>query len=190
MIKINRPNCPYPKALIMKNGAKYRENKSALKEANHGKCMYCESKISHTQHGDIEHIKPKSKFPELEFDWDNLGYACATCNNFKRDKFNEIEPYINPYKEDPEKHISSAGALMKDETKRGVNTIRDIGLNRPHLLEKRGELINEMERVLNVVNDSLIKSEIINIFKEKTGNDKEYSLCVKNFLQACETIHQ
>lgn len=41
------------------------------------KCMKCgyEDKSNH-----IDHIKPKSKFPELKFDFDNLQVLCKLCN--------------------------------------------------------------------------------------------------------------
>lgn len=45
--------------------------KELLKETNE-KCAYCESKIPHIDHGDIEHIMPKSKEPEKTFLWENL----------------------------------------------------------------------------------------------------------------------
>lgn len=37
------------------------EIKSAIRAETLNKCAYCESKISHIDHGDIEHIIPKSK---------------------------------------------------------------------------------------------------------------------------------
>ena len=42
--------------------------KSAVSRDSRGKCIYCESKVQHVTHGDIEHIRPKSKFPELTFE--------------------------------------------------------------------------------------------------------------------------
>ena len=36
--------------------------KDALREAQHGKCAFCESKISHIAHGDVEHFRPKAGY--------------------------------------------------------------------------------------------------------------------------------
>ncbi len=48
-----------------------------------GVCNYCEQ----NEAGDIEHIYPKSFFPEHAFVWDNYLLACKTCNSgFKLDK--------------------------------------------------------------------------------------------------------
>lgn len=47
-------------------------------------CYYCER----DRHRDIDHIYPKSLWPELAFDWENYAYACAICNqDAKRAKF-------------------------------------------------------------------------------------------------------
>ena len=76
--------------------------------------MYCESKITHIDFGDVEHIKPKSpsKFPELEFEWENLGIACGKCNLAKHDKYFVETPFIDPYLEEPSDHLAAVGTLL------------------------------------------------------------------------------
>ena len=110
MIKISRPVCPYPTALENKK-YNHPKNKQALKEANSDKCMYCESKISHNGFAHIEHFRPKAqdKHPDLEFIWDNLGYACEKCNNEKSNKFHNDLPYIDPYQEIPSEFFIAYG---------------------------------------------------------------------------------
>lgn len=54
------------------------------------KCAYCDdldkysggSKMYH-----VEHFAPKEKFPELQFTYDNLLYACPYCNISKSNKW-------------------------------------------------------------------------------------------------------
>ncbi len=68
----------------------------------HGKCAYCESRICHDQHGDIEHFRPKGAVTDadgkpikvtingtpqdhpgyywLAYNWKNLLPACQLCN--------------------------------------------------------------------------------------------------------------
>jgi uncharacterized protein (TIGR02646 family) len=137
MRKIKRPSCPNPAAL--KKSYKNRDNRKALINAFSGKCMYCESNFAHISYGDVEHIKPKSKYPELKFQWDNLGISCTICNNNKSDKFSDNTPYINPYDEDPEDHVTAFGAVIyhKCGSERGELTIKDIELNRAGLVENR-----------------------------------------------------
>jgi hypothetical protein len=47
-------------------------------------CMYCEV----NEGTDIEHVRPKSDFPEVAFAWDNYLLACPVCNSrFKQDRY-------------------------------------------------------------------------------------------------------
>ncbi|HYH68436.1 MAG TPA: hypothetical protein VD866_27330 [Urbifossiella sp.] len=75
--------------------------KEALRVAQHDKCAFCECKISHTQHGDVEHYRPKAAVRQkagepltrpgyywLAYEWDNLFLACQLCNQvFKENLF-------------------------------------------------------------------------------------------------------
>jgi uncharacterized protein (TIGR02646 family) len=75
--------------------------KNALREAQHHKCAFCESSISHIAYGDVEHYRPKKGYLQdeedelhrpgyywLAYEWDNLFYCCQLCNQrFKRNLF-------------------------------------------------------------------------------------------------------
>jgi len=114
MVKINRPTCPNPTSLSNGN-YKHPTNKYALISASHGKCMYCESKVTHVYYGDVEHIQPKAIFPHLEFVWENLGFVCAKCNGIKQDKYDTKIPFINPYTEEPSAHLLALGTLIRQK---------------------------------------------------------------------------
>ena len=191
MRKINKPNCPNPSALS--SDYKHPENKDALINASHSKCMYCESKITHVYFGDIEHIKPKIKYPNLKFEWSNLGFVCAKCNNAKSDQYNETTPYINPYEEDPNNFVFAFGALLKNKqgSERGELTIADITLNRPDLIEKRQtnlELINKAVDACMRTKNETLKNTALEAIKKECEEDKEYSLFVKILLQLHQII--
>ncbi len=52
-------------------------------------CNYCE----HNEATDIEHLYPKSHFPERTFEWENYILACGTCNtHHKSDNFAVFNP--------------------------------------------------------------------------------------------------
>lgn len=63
----------------------------------HGKCAYCESKITAIYNGDIEHFRPKGEIHEatpkkpgyfwLAAEWDNLLFACPFCNQTNTHEF-------------------------------------------------------------------------------------------------------
>lgn len=190
MIRLTRPVCPHPQALV--NGDyKHPKNKEALKNASHDKCMYCESKISHIDFAHVEHLKPKAadKFPHLEFDWDNHGYACQKCNNAKSDKFFDGCEFIDPYSENPEDHLIAFGTMLfsKQGSERGEITILEIELNRAELVEKRAIKISYIQKTI----DSCFRSKsahlrglVLNALREDAKNDKEYSFFVQALLTA------
>ena len=192
MIKLNRPPCPYPKALENKD-YKHPKNKEVLKNASHDKCMYCESKISHTYPGDVEHIKPKAadKFPELEFAWDNHGYCCWKCNNEKSDKYFDGIEFINPYDEEPENYLYAFGAFIfhKQWSERGEITVREIKLNRPELIEKRGTRISAIQKAIDAcfrTKSEYLRKLALDELKQEENIDKEYSMIIKALLNANE----
>ena len=45
--------------------------------------------------GEVDHFRPKTKFPELVYQWSNWVYACRFCN---KSKWNKWPPYgyVNP----------------------------------------------------------------------------------------------
>jgi uncharacterized protein (TIGR02646 family) len=77
------------------------EVKNALRSAQHDKCAFCESKITHISYGDVEHYRPKAGYKQrdaealrqpgyywLAYEWANLFFCCQLCNQrFKRNLF-------------------------------------------------------------------------------------------------------
>lgn len=75
--------------------------KEALIAAQHGKCCFCEAKITHISYGDVEHFRPKAGYRQrlrdplsrpgyywLAYVWSNLYLSCQLCNQrFKRNTF-------------------------------------------------------------------------------------------------------
>jgi hypothetical protein len=53
----------------------HREIKECLLKETHGKCAYCDGKLSHVTYGGVA--------PERTFDWANLTVACDICNTKK-----------------------------------------------------------------------------------------------------------
>jgi hypothetical protein len=62
--------------------------RKTLKAMFHGKCAYCESRITTIYSGDIEHFRPKGGgYYWLAADWDNLLFACPFCNQTHTHEF-------------------------------------------------------------------------------------------------------
>ncbi|CAM6715063.1 TPA: HNH endonuclease [Enterobacter kobei] len=191
MRRLTRPACPNPVAI--RTNYKHPENKLALQQCSHNKCMYCESHISHVYFGDVEHIRPKAedKFPELEFEWSNHGYCCARCNNEKRDEFDNDCPLIDPYSEDPNTHLLAFGSILrhKSGSERGALTISTIGLNRPELIERRSIRINELQNAIDAcyrTRNSTIRDNLLAALTHESDADKEFSMVAAALLAANE----
>ncbi len=67
--------------------------KAALRKAQHDKCCFCESKVTHISYGDVEHFRPKAGVKQrtgvpmekpgyywLAYEWSNLFFSCQLCN--------------------------------------------------------------------------------------------------------------
>jgi uncharacterized protein (TIGR02646 family) len=67
--------------------------KDILKKAQHDKCCFCESKVTHISYGDVEHFRPKAGARQkrgaslerpgyywLAYEWSNLFFSCQLCN--------------------------------------------------------------------------------------------------------------
>jgi uncharacterized protein (TIGR02646 family) len=137
-----------PDALV----AHYREKdvKQAIIQETYGKCAYCESKVGHTSPGDVEHILPKSRRPELIFAWENLTYACNECNRRKGDYYSNEEPLVHPYDDNPEEHLYFSGPMIFDypgDTK-GLLTRSKLELNRERLVERRKECLEFLHKMV------------------------------------------
>lgn len=189
MIKINRPDCPNPEAL--RKNYKHPQNKDCLTRASHGKCMYCESKITHVYFGDVEHIRPKDSglYPHLEFEWSNLGFVCAQCNNAKRNQYDENTPFINPYEEEPGHFLFAFGSALfhKNGSERAALTIIQLDLNRAELVERRAIRLQEIQKAIDATfrtnNINLQKSLMDELSKEKDPA-REYSMFCAALLAA------
>ncbi|MDH7463513.1 HNH endonuclease [Chitinophagaceae bacterium 26-R-25] len=173
------------------NRYNHEEIKIQLKTECNNKCMYCESPIAHVSYEHIEHIQPKAKtkFPNLTYEWANLGLACPVCNMNKGDHFDATLPLINPYVDNPEDFLIALANWIyhKPAKQRGELTTKILKLNRPELLERRLErldlirlLIDKYHNEKNLVLKKAIKDEI----EIETQKDKPYSLFSRSLYKA------
>jgi hypothetical protein len=82
----------------------------------------------------VEHISPKAVDPSRECEYDNLAYACCSCNSAKQD---EICP-INLASEAIGYHLEiRADGIADAKTEAGLQLVEICRLNRPTLVEFR-----------------------------------------------------
>lgn len=64
-------------------------------------CSFCDSyPLGVSSRKTIEHFKPKSEYPLLAYEWENLFLCCDTCQSAKREKFDD--KLLKPDREDYE----------------------------------------------------------------------------------------
>ncbi len=126
------------------------------------RCMYCLD--AHAT--DIEHFKPKAKYPLYAFKWTNWLVCCAECGRFKGSGFpmqNYRPLLIDPTVENPWTHIDfdpATGNLMarfdvakEDWSRKGVETIKVLHLDRREALASGYQ--NTYKRLATIVNSAL-----------------------------------
>lgn len=126
-----------------------------------GLCCYCESRVDSVideteddgkkKYGHIEHLKPKKKFPQNCYDWENLHLACADCNITKADKYDNKNPILDPVKDKQIENyytfeLVGIGLHFNALKERAETTEKHVNLNRSSLL------INRLEVYHNVIN--------------------------------------
>ena len=134
------------------NDTYWRRFKTDLDAAFSGLCAYCENETG----GQIDHFRPKSRWPELVYCWSNWLFACPECNHGKRDKW-PICGYVNPCAgtatDFPEIYFDfnfETGEILAENNlsparyERAQKTIDDLGLNDGHQMRKR---LNWLEMV-------------------------------------------
>jgi len=112
-----------------------------LDAAFHSKCAFCESKIPHVSPVHLEHYRPKSRFSDLMFVWQNWLIACPRCNTKKGVRFPLCEDnrpcLLDPTTDDPSEHLDFLDAQILAKTHRGEQTISLVGLDCSPLDEER-----------------------------------------------------
>ncbi len=182
----------------LKSRYRHEQIKTALVIETSGKCAYCESKIRHIAHGDIEHIVPKSKVPSKAYDWENLTLACDICNENKGnfycdDPSRTHENLIDPYADKPSDHFMFVReiVLARPDSLRGAETDDVIKISRSELLERRRERMDFLDglvRAYNLAEDRYKPLLLRNLHKKHLGRDNEYSAVANAYIIYLENI--
>ena len=138
-------------------------------------CGYCE-RIVGTSNSHIEHIKAKSKYPEMFQDYDNLMVSCmsnTSCGNYKDGKGKATFPdyyekFVNPVVENPQDYfiydLKTGEVILKENIntemmEKGRITIGVLNLNEKSLVSTR-------KSYLLALMDCLSQPEAIVCFEE------------------------
>lgn len=164
------------------------EIKTAVVADSHGKCIYCESRPLHVTPGQVEHILPKSVFPEKIVEWSNLGFVCPDCNREKSDFHDAEEPIVDPFVEDPADFLWFAGPMVFERagSARGIVTIHKLALDRAELMERRAEHLRSLQTLLNVwarLPDGSARGAVAEQIRAHADDPGEYAAATQSFLE-------
>jgi uncharacterized protein (TIGR02646 family) len=123
----------------------------AIYEVFHGKCAFCEAKMAHVSSPHIEHYRPKSRFPDKMFDWQNWLLSCGRCNDIKWAHFPDCDGtpcLLDPTADEPSIHLDFLAAHVLAKTHRGEETIKLVGLDRSPLEDERAQWLMVVDALL------------------------------------------
>ena len=112
-------------------------------------CSFCDAyPVSPPSNETIEHFRPKSKFPQLAWQWENLYFCCDFCQGRKAEQYEEglLSPdeagYLFTeyfYQDFTTGRIEIRPDISEDFQSRAKCTLRLYGLNHPGHLPRRLE---------------------------------------------------
>ncbi len=141
----------------------------ALQSSFGEKCAYCEQALTRVI---VDHFRPKTHYPSLAYQWDNLLPACQECSAAKADHFPLLSGFkaqdpiltgetasgdlekeqpglLNPRTNTPEDLLGydlDGRILATGGDLSAMVTIELLDLNRPSLKAARASLMEEIER--------------------------------------------
>jgi uncharacterized protein (TIGR02646 family) len=123
--------------------------RQAIAGMSKGFCAYCQSPVSSSHAGkggevkppgQVEHFKPKARFPAQAYVWRNYFLSCAGCNNAKGSKW-PVDGYVRPDKGRPEMRFRFARNGEVKARRKGdraaENMVEDFDLTRSWLTTHR-----------------------------------------------------
>ena len=127
-----------------------------LAEAFDGLCAYCEERAR----GEVDHFRPKCRFPEFVYCWSNWMFACRDCNQAKGAKW-PIWGFVDPCARSKPAHPDSyfifdtqTGEILADtkltprRRNKAQRTIEQLQLNELHHLKKRRDWLRMVSAIL------------------------------------------
>ncbi|AQQ08446.1 hypothetical protein L21SP3_00222 [Sedimentisphaera cyanobacteriorum] len=128
-----------------------RNLKNSLSQEQKGNCCYCEKKndCQNSRDSHVEHLLPRSKYPQKTFAYDNLLLSCNFSDSCGFSKGNTCIP-VAPTDPDCEKRFTYTGdgqVIPADpEDSNAEKTIKILGLNSKRLIDNRRSIIRELAK--------------------------------------------
>jgi len=151
-----------------------------LRERFHQKCGYCERRFEPPGElqSSVDHFRPRSRFPNLVYEWENWVSSCQRCNFTKGDQWPDtgyVDPWAADLPERPEEHLDYApltgeivakSGLTRDARLKAENTIDDLGLNETRLRNSRFNLIGVLVQDLLTASPGRERSTVVSKYQD------------------------
>lgn len=165
----------------------YQSYKPHLREDFQYRCAYCtlhegDVGAGGVWHYDVEHFRPKKKFPELVCVYGNLYYACFYCNTTKGETWPSEQSiaqgfyFVDPCQDDfyADHAEGQDDGMLQHKTNAGLYTIEHLRLNRPFfrkMRQDRREVQTKIAALLSLLSSlkqrSGVSTDLINVIEEQ-----------------------
>jgi uncharacterized protein (TIGR02646 family) len=224
MIHVTRRSVPEPQVLVdnaetwttelladLAGGASrdryaHQEVKDALKAMFGAKCAYCEGDFTACGDVNVEHFRPKSKYPRFAYKWTNLLQTCVKCNRPKNNYFplmpderdaifaldnddTDDALLVDPCRDDPNDFFefecevivakNRRGILMRDTCKLDRDEL-DTARRRRLVLVQDAIMHYETARLIDLPNDAITKAT--EALRRHIAQDAPFSACARAYI--------
>jgi uncharacterized protein (TIGR02646 family) len=147
---------------------------------------YCEEFCK----GDVDHFRPKSKFPQKVYRWSNWVLACPVCNNRKGEHWplgGLVDPCNSSGSGNCEIHfefdtktceVIPSARLTQTQQDRAQQTIECFGLNSYHHLKTRTQWLYAVQKAVA----SSEEQERFEVIEYTISRERELSSITRQFL--------
>ena len=171
------------------NDSRWQEFRHDMQRIFQFLCAYCEEYCE----GEVDHFRPKSRFPQLVYEWFNWLNACHECNLAKGSKWPE-EGYADPcsasWQERPERFftfetVNGFMIPLKDlepsQRIKAQRMIDDLKLNDRHHLKNRKQQLYALHLLL--AQEPARRREILEkVWERLATRDKALSSLTRTWL--------
>lgn len=165
----------------------------ALSQMSNNKCAYSEQSLGKEScYLEVEHFKPKDKYPYEVVRWGNLLPSCKKCNTTKNDWDVVADPIVNPVTDTPSDHLKVKAFRFYPKSEKGANTIEATGINdRQHFVIPRSQLAFGIADELELLSEKFDnaapsrKNSVIQRIKStlmSCGPDNPYSAVIATYI--------
>ncbi len=133
----------------------YRTIRTHLVDMTQAHCAFCDGSVGAESLETIEHFRPKSRFPELAYRWDNLFLCCNACQAAKGEHFDDklLKPdhddyhfhryFVNNYRTG---ELEPNPAATTEDQERARTTLALYRLNSPMRKKLRLDMLKYFNR--------------------------------------------